>query len=584
MIPESFIDELKYASDIERTVSSYVAIKRRGRNLVGLCPFHSERTPSFTVYPDTASYYCFGCGNGGDVITFIREIENLEYLEAVEFLAKQNGMTMPTSFNDDASMLKTKVLEINRTSARFFHDQLISNVGKEGLTYLNNRGLSMRTIRKFGLGFAPESWDSLKNHLLSKGFTLNEVISASMITQGRNNSTYDLFRNRIMFPIIDLRGNIIGFGGRLMGDKGPKYINSPDTIVFKKSRNLYALNFAKATGSDTLILGEGYMDVIAMAQAGFENSVATLGTALTQEQARLIAQYANNVVIAYDSDAAGQSATKRAINLFSSTNVSVSVLQLDKAKDPDEYIRKFGADKFARLIEGGKSAMDFEIDKLKNQYNLTMNEDKVAFLRDFCSLMAEIDNPLQRDVYIGQISRELDVSKDSINSTVEGIRKKRFYSNRSKESKELARGIAQQVGTDSKKRYNVDIEGAVAEEMLNTLLLLHPDYYKQVKGNLSSDDFIDEGYKKIFTAVSHRIEENKSLDLIHFSELLPNNLMAKLSQMLIKADKLKFYPEQTDEYVQAIKRQHLRKNQQELAQMTPEEFDDYMASLRADKF
>ena len=310
MLSESFISELKARNDIEEVISSYVNVKRRGRNLVGLCPFHSEKTPSFTVYPDSQSFYCFGCGAGGDVVTFVKKIENLDYIEAVKSLAQRAGLAMPEDGYDDSyAKLKTRVLEINRETARFYHQCLISPVGKKALEYLRGRGLSDNTIRRFGLGFAPESWDAVIKHLRGKGFTFDEMAAAAVAVKSARGSYYDQFRGRVIFPIIDIRGNVIAFGGRLMDGQGPKYLNSPDTPVFKKSRNLFALNYAKSSKESALILAEGYMDVVALHQAGFTNAVATLGTALTAEQARMISQYAAEVVIAYDSDGAGQKAT-----------------------------------------------------------------------------------------------------------------------------------------------------------------------------------------------------------------------------------------------------------------------------------
>lgn len=582
MIPDSFIEELKYVSEIEQIIAQYVTLKRQGSNFTGLCPFHSEKTPSFTVFPQTQSYYCFGCGNGGDVITFIRQVENLDYVETIRFLADRGGLVVPESTQDSQqAKLKTRVLEINRHSARFFHECLLEDMGLHSRAYLKDRGLTFKTIRTFGIGFAPDSWDSLKSHLKAKGYSDEEMYQAAVVSRSQKGHTYDLFRNRIIFPIIDIRGNVIGFGGRLMGEKGPKYINTPDTPVFKKSRNLFSLNFAKNETSDTLILGEGYMDVIAMYQAGFKNSVATLGTALTVEQARLIAQYATKVVIAYDSDSAGQNAAKRAINLFDATSVSVSVLELGDAKDPDEYIKEYGAQRFSNLMETGKSAMDFEIDKLKEQYNLNLSDDKVSFLREFCRLMSQIDNPLQRDVYIGQVANELDVTKESVITTVDSIRRKNFYTNSRKKSRELASSISRQAGT-TEERNRKNIGGIVAEEHLITMLMMHPDYYKYIKGKLDYTDFSDKGYSDIFRLISQKIEENQSLELIHFSSELSNNLMAKLSQLTLKGRELKFYPEQAMDYVNAIKDQGKTVNPKQVAEMSRQEYDDYIKSLRSD--
>lgn len=583
MIPDRFIEDLKFASDVEQIIGSYVTLTRKGRNLTGLCPFHSEKTPSFTVYPETQSYFCFGCGNGGDVITFIRQMENMEYMDSLRFLADRAGMTLPESSQQQgASQLRARVLEINRESAHFFHEQLLSSGGRDARAYLLGRGLTSKTIRTFGLGYAPDSWDSLRNHLREKGFSYEDQFSASVVSQGRTGSYYDLFRHRIIFPIIDLRGSVVGFGGRLLGAQGPKYINSPDTPVFKKSRHLFSLNFAKNTNSDVLILGEGYMDVISMYQAGFENAVATLGTALTPEQSRLISQYAKKVIIAYDSDSAGQSAAKRAINLFSETNVTVQVLELGDVKDPDEYLKKYGAGRFANLLEGGKSAMDFEIDKLREGYDFAINDDKVAFLGDFCRLMSQVDNPLQRDVYIGQISVELGVSKDSVLSTVNSLRKKQFYTKQKQDARQLATSPAESAGT-SPQRHKSNLQGLIAEELLLTLLLLHPDYYNEISHSISPRDFQDEGYQQIFTILQHRLEHKESLDLIHFSSSLSNPLMAKLTQLLLKGNELKFFPGQAKEYVNAIKQQQQKKNSQQLADLSPEEYQKYLDQLAADK-
>ncbi|MBR4889149.1 MAG: DNA primase, partial [Clostridia bacterium] len=312
-LPDSFLQELKARSDITDVISGYVTLKRRGRNHVGLCPFHNEKSPSFNIYPENGSFYCFGCGVGGDVITFIRRIENLDYMEAVRFLAQRAGLTVPeNSVDDSMAQLRRRVLEVNRETARFFHTTLMSPEGKPGLDYFTRRGLSPATIRHFGLGYAPESRFALVNHLRSKGFTKDEMVQANVAFLSRNGNPVDRFTARAMFPIIDLRGNVVAFGGRILTNEKPKYINTSDTPVYHKSSGLFAMNFAKNENSDTLILAEGYMDVIALHQAGFRTAIASLGTALTGEQARIIARYAKEAVICYDSDEAGQKAASRA--------------------------------------------------------------------------------------------------------------------------------------------------------------------------------------------------------------------------------------------------------------------------------
>ena len=583
MIPDSFIEELKYASGIEQVISSYVTLKRRGRNLLGLCPFHSEKTPSFTVYPENGSYYCFGCGMGGDVITFIRQVENLEYVEALKFLAARAGLTVPIDAAEDReARLKSRVLEINRETARFFHECLVSDVGKKALDYLLSRGLTKKTIKRFGLGYSPPGWDNLRKHLTGKGFSLDELVASAVITKGRNDSYYDAFRDRVMFPIIDLRGGVIGFGGRIMEGQGPKYLNSPDTPVFKKSRNLFALNFAKSQKSDVMVLGEGYMDVIAMHQAGFEYSVATLGTSLTAEQSRLLAHYARRIVIAYDSDNAGQAAAKRAINLLGQNDVSVSVLEMSGAKDPDEYIKKFGKLRFEQLINSSKSAMTYEIDKLKSKYDLQNPDERVLFLNDFCALMAGITSDLQRDVYIGLVANELEVSKDRIISTVASLRKKQAYSRDRRETHNLAVFAQDNSGQNKKRRENPSLGGYIAEESFLAMILEHPDYYSPT-ANLLEENFFDHDHRQIFSVISARIIENQPIDPIHLSSGLTPQQMSRISQIIAKGREIKFYREQAEEYIKAIKSQKDVKNTQEVGSMSTDEYADYIKSLAANK-
>lgn len=585
MIPASFLEDLKYASDIEQVVSSYVRLKRRGRTLVGLCPFHSEKTPSFTVYPDSQSYYCFGCQNGGDVITFIRQVEHLEYIEALKFLCQRAGMTLPEDAGDDsAARQKTRILELNRAAARFFHDRLRSEEGRSALAYLTGRGLTGKTIRTFGLGYAPDSWDNLRDHLRAGGFSEAEMLAAAVVAKGRKGGVYDLFRGRVIFPIIDLRGNVVGFGGRLMGDgKGPKYLNSSDTPVFKKSRNLYALNFAKAAKTDMLILAEGYMDVIAIHQAGFPNAVATLGTSLTQEQARLISQYAKKVAIAYDSDGAGQNAARRALGLFSQTEVSVSVLEMTGAKDPDEFIRTFGPHRFENLLAEGKSALRFEIDKLRARYDLDDAEGRVAFLSAFCKLMATTGSDLQRDVYISEISQELDVSRQRLLDTVESIRKRGARAREREQAHNLRPYVQDKAGQARGAVRKEQLTGLVAEEKLIAMLMLHPDYYDEIRSKITAKDFCDEDHAAIWRALSARLEAGAAVQLIHLSEELSPGQMGKLTGLLTAGRELHFVRQQAGEYITAIHARKDEKTPDEVANMTAEQYRDYITSLAAKK-
>ena len=342
-INDAFLSELKMRTDIMDLVSSYVSLdsRRQGRTHKGLCPFHNEKTPSFMVYEDTQSFYCFGCGAGGDAITFAMKIENLDYIEAVKLLAERAGLSMPQDgYDDSLHQKKNRILAANREAARFFHSCLLDKKNSHALNYFLNRGLTAQTIKHFGLGYAPDSWDSLIKHMRSKGFSVNELYDADLVKKSTKNGErfYDNFRNRMMTPIIDIRGNVIGFGGRVLDDSKPKYVNTADTLVYKKSHEVFAMNYAKNSKEDFLIVAEGYMDVIALHQAGFTNAVACLGTALTNEQARLMKRYTDEVVLSYDSDEAGQKATKRAMQIFSDSGLKVRVLQLRGGKDPDDII------------------------------------------------------------------------------------------------------------------------------------------------------------------------------------------------------------------------------------------------------
>lgn len=485
-LSEDFLYQLKQNNTIESVMSSYVNLIRRGRNFVCLCPFHSEKSPSCTVYPDTESYYCFGCGAGGDVITFVRQIENLEYIEAVKLLAERSGMSMPEDAeNHSLSKIKARTLEINRAAARFFYTQIGTNAGKKGLMYFASRGLSPQTVQKYGLGYADDSWDSLANHLRSLGFSDNEMVTAALCGRSDRGRVYDLFRDRAIFPIIDLRGNVIAFGGRIIDGSGPKYLNSGDTPVFKKSRNLFSLNFAKNSKEERLILAEGYMDVIAINQAGFENVVATLGTALTQEQARLMSQYAKEVIIAYDSDGPGQAATHKAINLLSEVGVNTRIIKMEGAKDPDEYIKKFGAVRFKLLLENSDGAINFELQKCRNGLDTDTDVGKVEYLKRCVNVLADIASEVERDVYISKVARENDISNDVLRTQVKGVIKKRISINKKREWSEIvsAAVIRDKINPEATDfpRENKAEQGIIA------YLFRHPDKCREINEKLPSE-------------------------------------------------------------------------------------------------
>ncbi|MEG0091899.1 MAG: DNA primase, partial [Oscillospiraceae bacterium] len=433
---------------------AHVQLKRNGRIYKGLCPFHSERTPSFMVYPETQSYYCFGCGAGGDVITFIKDIEGLTYIEAIKQLAQQSGMSLPDE-DDGAAKRKSRILEMNKLAAMYYHQNLNSENGKSARQYLRQRQLSDRTIVAFGVGYASDSWQALTDYLKSHGYSEDELVMAYLSGRNAKGNLYDIFRNRIMFPIIDLRGNVIAFGGRQLSEGGPKYLNSGDTPIFKKSNGLFALNIAKKSGKDKFILAEGYMDVISLHQAGFNNAIATLGTALTSPQAKLIADYTKTVVISYDSDEAGQKATKRAMEIFTKENVAVQVLQMENAKDPDEYIKKFGKERFELLVNGASSALDFELLKLRKEHDIKDTQGRVDYLTKACGVLSKLPSPILQDIYCSKLSAETGAEKASIKLQLEQTQNKYIKGQGFQRDKELLKeGIGANIKVDYRQQGN----------------------------------------------------------------------------------------------------------------------------------
>ena len=394
MIPHEYIEELVRRSDIVDVVGSYVQLKRKGRLYGGLCPFHSEKTPSFYVYPDTQSFYCFGCGAAGDVIGFIRKIDSIDYREAVKLLAGRAGMPEPTE-NDETGRMRSRVLSMNKEAARFFYACLNSSVEEaaQARAYWRRRGLDDRTIARFGLGYAPNNGSALYNHLRDKGYTQQELDASGLFKRSQSGRPYCLFWKRVMTPIFDLRGNVIAFGGRVLDDSKPKYVNSPETLVYHKSETVFALQLAKKSSSRRFVLCEGYMDVISMQQAGIDTAVCACGTALTPDQVRLISEYAEEVILSYDSDEAGQKATLRSLELFRNSPVKVGVLQIPGAKDPDEYIKKYGADRFKALLDGVGNALDFRLGRLRGKYDLKQDSQRLEYIKEAVELLAADSTP-----------------------------------------------------------------------------------------------------------------------------------------------------------------------------------------------
>ena len=526
-IPEEVINEIKYRNDIETVISQYVTLKRRGKNLVGLCPFHNEKTPSFTIYPENGSFYCFGCGAGGDVITFIGLTENLDYIESVKLLAEKSGVVLPhDGYDNSMQNLKNTVYDINRETAKFFHAYLMSGDGKWALDYLLNRGLSIKTIKHFGLGAAPDSWDMLITHLKSKGYTLSQMYTANVVGKSDRGGYYDRFRKRVMFPIINIRGNVVAFSGRAMPEnekKGGKYVNTADTPVFKKSENLFGINFAKNHCSEQLILVEGNLDVISLHQAGFCNVVAPLGTAFTNEQANLISRYTKEIVLMLDADAAGQKAIKRASSILENSGLSVKVVVIPDGKDPDEYIRKNGADRFRGLLNGAVSDIEYKLLTAANGISLESDDGKIKYLGVAAEIIAETDDVMTRDIYIGRLSEKYGVSRTALTSKVDDLRKK---NRRIKQKQEIGNIIHPKFTKDdvNPERRN-SLKATAAEETLIAVLLQHPDFYSYAKEKLPQDKFVTSLNKRIYGIICETLDEGRNLDISVFAQkLLPSEV------------------------------------------------------------
>ena len=524
MIPEDIINEIKYRNDIETAISSYVNLKRRGKNLVGLCPFHSEKTPSFTVYPENGSFYCFGCGVGGDVFTFTGLIENLDYIESVKLLAERSGVTLPQDgYDDSMQKLKNKIYDINRDTARFFHSFLMSEEGKWALDYLLGRGLTLKTIKHFGLGAAPDSWDMLIKHLKEKGYKEADMLAAGVVGKSQRGTLYDRFRKRVMFPIINIRGNIIAFSGRAMpgeDKQGGKYVNTSDTPVYKKSSNLFGMNFAKKVCSEREILVEGNMDVISIHQAGFTIAVAPLGTAFTMEQANLLARYTKEIVLTLDADAAGQKAIKRASELLENTGLKTRVVVIPDGKDPDEFIKKNGPDRFRALLEGAVSDIEYKLLTAAKDINLESEDGRLRYLSAAAEIVAGSDDVMTRDIYIGRLSEKYGVSRTALNAKVEEIRKKNIRISKKKEIADIIRPKFTRDDINPERRRSP--KATAAEETLIAVLLKNPDFYKSAKEQLPPEKLITSLNRRIYEIILSSLESGGSLDISVFAEkLLP---------------------------------------------------------------
>ena len=569
------MSELRARTDIEELIGKYTEIKHRGaRTPVALCPFHSEKTPSFVIYKDTQSFYCFGCGVGGDAVSFVRNIERLDYTDAVKLLCERAGMTMPTDPQDDeANRLRRRCYEANREAARFFHSCLSLPEAAAAVEYINKRGLAKETVKHFGLGFAPDRWDALLKHLKAKGFSEAELISFDLARKTAKGSAIDNFRNRLIFPIIDLRGNVIAFGGRVLDDSKPKYLNSSDTVVYKKSQALYALNFAKNNAERKLILCEGYMDVIAMHQAGFTNAVAGLGTAFTSEQISLLTRYCDELTLCFDSDEAGKKATKRALSMLSAAPMKLKIMNLSDGKDPDEILKTQGKERMKKIISAAVNDTEFALNDARQKYDVSTEDGRLGFLNEAVGILANVKNAIERDIYTSRLAIDLNVEKRAVEMQ---ISKQLRYKKRTESDADFANAVKTVLGDSKNVSPNPEVKGNVravkAEEIILASLLRHPDYMKKLSAELSDTVFITDWGKRFYRDIASRIASGRSLELFSFAEDNGSDEMSYLSYLLSKGETIANSVEECRQCISVLLEEKNRKLVPDVASLSAEEY------------
>ena len=556
-IPEQFVDELVSRTDIVDLVSGYVRLNKKGNNYWGLCPFHSEKTASFSVSPDKQICYCFGCHKGGGAINFFMEMENLSFVEAVQQLAQRAGMQVPESNYDKGRKEKReRLLEMNKEAARYFHAQLYTSAGAQALDYLRRRGLSQATLTNFGLGFAPDSWDGLLNVLAEKGYDKKMVLEGGLAVSNDKGRIYDRFRNRVMFPIIDVRGSVIGFGGRVMDDSKPKYLNSPEGLIYNKSRNLFALNIAKKTKEGRIILTEGYMDTIALHQAGFDCAVASLGTALTPDHAQLLARYTKEAVIAYDGDGAGVAAAQRAIPLLEKAGLKVKVLQMRGAKDPDEFIKAYGRDAFAKLLDESTNHIEYRLEKIKSKYDLKDDAQRIEFLREATGLIASLSSAVEREIYGGRAAQAAGISAEAMAQEVKKELRRRIYKEKKKQERHDLAPAANMQPDQKSLRYD-NVRSAAAEEGILRLVLLEPMLLEQAEG-LAGAEFSAPLLGKVFDLLRDRHGDGRAVNLGGLAGTLTAEEMSHLARITDRPENLGHAQRALKDYIAIIRMERLK--------------------------
>ena len=582
MIPHEYIEELTRRTDIVELVGSYVQLKRKGRLYGGLCPFHSEKTPSFYVYPDTQSFYCFGCQAAGDAISFVKKINNISSGEAIKMLASRAGMPEPQE-DDKTGRLRSRVLSMNKEAARFFHACLNSTVeeARQARAYWRRRGLDDKTIVRFGLGYAPNDGQALYQYLRDKGYNQQELDASGLFKRSQSGRIYCLFWKRVMTPIFDLRGNIIAFGGRVMDDSKPKYVNSPETLVYHKSETVFAMQIAKRSASRRFVLCEGYMDVISMQQAGIDTAVCACGTALTPGQVRIISEYADEVILSYDSDEAGQKATLRSLELFRNSPVKVGVLQIPGAKDPDEYIKKYGPERFQALLDGVGNALDFRLKRLRDQYDLSQDAQRLQYIKDAVEMLAERSNPTEQEVYAGRLAEETNISKTAIMAQLADAVKKAGSKRRREQNRaRLKEGEMDQI----KVPYSAGrgaLGMASAEQRLLAAMLREPGYIDKVSAQLRPEQFLQPQQKELYEAMLRCKEQGVEVSLATLRAFVSEEALNELSRLAAQYSDVNCTPEDIKLYLERIARGTPVASR--AASMSTNDIEQYLQSMREQK-
>ncbi len=584
MISQDYISQLVQRSDIADVVQTYVKLRQRGRTHTGLCPFHNEKTPSFIVYPETQSFYCFGCGAGGDVITFVKMISNVDYVEAVKTLAQRCGMPLPDE-DDTAGKKRMKMLALYKDAARFFYGCMNENTenAKNIRAYWRKRGLSDATIRKFGLGYAPDDKNHMRNHMLKQGYTQDELIEAGFLRKSDRGDVYEFFKHRAMIPIFDIRGNVIAFSGRKIDETrgGGKYINSPETILYKKSKTLFALNIAKKHANSKFILCEGNMDAIALHQAGFSTAVAGCGTALTPEHVKLLSDYTEEVAICFDSDEAGQKATQKAIGLLAKSPIKVTVLKMNGAKDPDEYIQKFGADSFNMLLNESSNATEYSLMNVKAKHDISTDDGRVAYLKEAVNVLANRTlTAIERDVYAGRLSEETSVAKQALISQINtAVKARARREGKEREKKLLSEGMSARINVRNFGQENKTLGVVFAEQQLIGAILRHPDYLQLCKNKLSAENFISEEMRRTYESLLKY--DGEYTDLAMLSEELPTQTISLLSRILAQNYDILIDEKDVELYITRI--EEGARQSEHAGEKSVGELADYISALKEKK-